>query len=357
MDVSKEVKKWAKRNHVKLTKPYISAALQFLFEKKVFIDEHNRSFKFKSVLNPKNALQWKKKFEQSQKRLFQITSEDGDKTFKDLPGDVMSFEQFCKEVPAWGDPNNSYVCFRDDLAMKDSIVQRVQRSGLCYMHAPVVLQHYLVSKGTSAKTGMVNISKYIHDKFTSIELENHIFRNDGGSSTRMLENILMKGSEISTGSPELIHFESTLKQYGPHLVSQFRVYDDFQSSEKWMYSGVPTGEVKGQHAMVLIGMRKESGQLKFLLQNWWSRKQFVEVDYDYLSACEAYISYVETPQMQIPDEFPITTLFFAECMDLDQEDVGVLDGPLDGPSDQEDVGVLGGPLDLNESKRMKLLDE
>ena len=33
----------------------------------------------------------------------------------------------------------------DKLKGKNALVQRVQPSGVCFMHAPVVMQHYLVT--------------------------------------------------------------------------------------------------------------------------------------------------------------------------------------------------------------------
>ncbi len=62
----------------------------------------------------------------------------------------------------------------------------------------------------------------------------------------------------------------------------------------------------GHHAMVMVGARRDaaSGQLFFLLQNWWPRKQFVEVDAAYLSACRALVYFVATPQPHMPAALP-----------------------------------------------------
>jgi hypothetical protein len=328
MDITEEVKKWTVDNNVALTEPREKVALQFLFDKKVLINDRSRTFKFKSILNPKNAGVEQAKYEKAQNRLFQITNEYGDKSLDNLPDDVMSFEQFCEKVPEWKDPASSYVCFRDDLSMKESLVQRVERSGLCYIHAPVVLQHYLVTKGKNSveKIGMINISTYIRDQFELNKLEKYIFENDGGSATIILDLILESGSKMSTGSPCLIQFETTLKMYGPHLVSQFMVYEDFEKNGNLIYHGTPSGKCIGRHAMVLVGVRKENEKMKFLLQNWRAKKQFVEVDDEYLTECGAFVSYVQTQQTKIPVHFTTTNFFFAECMDLDQEDVGPLDG-------------------------------
>lgn len=56
------------------------------------------------------------------------------------------FDALVAEHPEWG-PEKSYVVFRDHDLLKDKppYVERVQPSGLCYMHAPVILQHYQVA--------------------------------------------------------------------------------------------------------------------------------------------------------------------------------------------------------------------
>lgn len=42
----------------------------------------------------------------------------------------------------------------------------------------------------------------------------------------------------------------------------------------------------------------------FLLQNWWLKKQFVEVDAQYLQGSCALVYFVTTPQPSIPSSLP-----------------------------------------------------
>jgi len=82
------------------------------------------------------------KLEKGRTRLVRIV-DTGETT---SPGEARTFGEFCKSQPVWGDKNKSYVVFRDHPAYngENVFVERIQHSGLCYMHAPIVLQHYLV---------------------------------------------------------------------------------------------------------------------------------------------------------------------------------------------------------------------
>jgi hypothetical protein len=46
----------------------------------------------------------------------------------------------------------------------------------------------------------------------------------------------------------------------------------------------------------VVGHRKEVNDDRYLLQNWWNSKPFVEVDAQYLESCGAVIHFVKTPQ-------------------------------------------------------------
>ena len=73
---------------------------------------------------------------------FVINEEDS----SDVDQDNNTFTRFMAKCPEWGEAT-SYVCFRDDPKLQPSgLVERVQPSGLCYMHAPIVLQSYLVAR-------------------------------------------------------------------------------------------------------------------------------------------------------------------------------------------------------------------
>eukprot|EP01125_Pyxidicula_operculata_P022573 TRINITY_DN9356_c0_g1_i1.p1 TRINITY_DN9356_c0_g1~~TRINITY_DN9356_c0_g1_i1.p1 ORF type:complete len:101 (-),score=14.17 TRINITY_DN9356_c0_g1_i1:23-289(-) len=59
--------------------------------------------------------------------------------------------------------------------------------------------------------------------------------------------------------------------------------------------------------MALVGYRKVGDKVFYLLQNWWKKKQFVEVDEEYLENSFANVYFVETPQTEIPSNLPTQT--------------------------------------------------
>jgi len=235
-----------------------------------------------------------------------------------VPVNVQTFADFCKTIPEWGDSSKSYVFPRDHPNVQNKqnvLAQRYQLSGLCYIHAPVMVQHYLVAMNVATTTipGMIDISKFIRHSFSAKQLEKHIFNDAGDSSLHMLQSILEPKSIVI--SSDMVMFEQRLKQFGPGLVAGFKVYDDFYNGAgKHSYAGQPKNEPSGFHAMLLIGVRKDEqqGKTKYLLQNWWKGKQFVEMDDIYLEACTSNVYFVKTPQAKIPTEFPVNFAVYAE---------------------------------------------
>jgi hypothetical protein len=79
-----------------------------------------------------------------------------------------------------------------------------------------------------------------------------------------------------------------------------------KASHQHLHAPDASTKVYGSHAMLLIGVRKDavSPECRYLLQNWWHEKQFVEVTSEYLKHCQATLTYVranlqrlETPQL------------------------------------------------------------
>ena len=110
------------------------------------------------------------------------------------------FEAFCREHPAWGGASQSFVFFRDhakvkalsDAAREQLKVTRIQPSGgLCYMHAPAVVQHNLVTLHSGGEHHeMLNVAKYIVKFFSANMIFAHVVEHTGASSETFLENIM-----------------------------------------------------------------------------------------------------------------------------------------------------------------------
>lgn len=255
-----------------------------------------------------------KRVKEKRKRLYRITdATTGDTTSTDTPDNVQSWNDFLDSCPEWNNPDTSFVFHRDHELVNrpeqpNCLVQRVQKSGLSYMHGPDVLQHYLVAMGTekvAESVPMLDLTRYICSHFTPQQLFEHILNNAGGFSVTMLKAILVpeSSSDSLMGTPE--KYEAKLKGYGPALVSNFQ-------GKKLRYVGKPKGEIVGGHCMVMIGFRLEKGKPRLLLQNWWNKKQFVEVDEAYMLGSEGKVTFVRTPQPFIPSEWEIDLAFYAE---------------------------------------------
>jgi hypothetical protein len=171
---------------------------------------------------------------------------------------------------------------------------RFQLSGLCFMHAPIDLHHYLVAMHSNDRIPMLDMGFYLKRHMPAESLEDRIWRGLGGDSEAFLRQILLKQPAPSLltrcGSDEM---ESYLKSFGPALISRFSVEEAFDS-EEWQHLGPATTAKTGKHAIVLVGVRKECGSTRYLVQNWWE-KAFVEMDGAYLDAREALINFVQTP--------------------------------------------------------------
>ena len=197
----------------------------------------------------------------------------------------------------------------------------MQLSGLCYMHAPIVLQSYLVARSTQSNQAhiMLDLGSFIRQHRSTAELEDHIFRDRGGNSVAFLEQILMNQDGIKdtsaadmrdpyTGKMNTENVVRRLKSYGPALVARFSVYPGFRNKTQFVHRGsellTQQTNPEGLHAMVLVGHRKtSSGEDRFLLQNWWKEKPFAEVDVAYLDQCKAGINFVTSEQTAIPTRF------------------------------------------------------
>ena len=109
----------------------------------------------------------------------------------------------------------------------------------------------------------------------------------------------------------------TFKMYGPALISEFEVFEDFTADDKLHYEGLPRGERVAFRALVLIGMKTKPVRT-FLLQNWWPRKQFISITEEYLIATKPTIYFVTTPQTSIPACFSTYSFRYAESVLLDR---------------------------------------
>ena len=300
--------------------------LKFLYVKGVFSSSHPliRKAQFELVMNPEQAgsNELVKHYSEVRERLSRIVAPDGDITANEIPDDVQRFDQAMKAMQNWNqdigsDEIHIFHLHDDKVQGRDVLVQRVQRSSLCYLHAPAVLSHYLVSRNNfTDPSTMINIALHVAGSFDGKALAEHIFGDRGDSSIKLLKTFLAPASKCKIWDIEDINIR-TFELHGPALVSGFEVFDDFKTDDKIHYEGLPRGQSWGYHAMVMLGMKTKPVRT-FILQNWWSRKQFISVSEEYLKATGPTIYFVTTPQTSIPACFSTHSFRYAETLLLDR---------------------------------------
>jgi hypothetical protein len=193
------------------------------------------------------------------------------------------------------------------------MVIRKQKSGLCYLHAPVVLEHYLIAIVTGGENSSTyDIGKYEAYMLSGEHLLNFILADKGGSSQDTLNELcgLTDDSDVKCytipAKEDRLLYSVTCEiilecvALSPALISLFRVYPDFGQTNAVSFSGLPAKQKMvalsdiARHSMVLIGARKTSeGEYFFLLQNWWEGRYFIEVSAEYMHHCGAQITFVK----------------------------------------------------------------
>jgi hypothetical protein len=238
------------------------------------------------------------------------------------------FEEFIQRHPEWAASKDVFVIFRDHPKLKGkphAHVERYQLSGLCYMHAPVVMQHYLLAMNTKEQTPMLDMIKYIRQHMSPENLYAHIWEDKGSSSYHFLMGILAEHplpAEIKTVPVDAllsVNLAQCLMRFGPGLVSFFKVTPAFFEVDNWSHTGPVTEDHRGYHAMLLVGHREHNGESRFLLQNWWRSKPYVEVDLANLESSGCSILFVKKPQSRMCD-FPTNMETMVECdVDVSEE--------------------------------------
>lgn len=240
-----------------------------------------------------------------------------------------------------------------------SFKQRIQKSGLCYIHAPVLYLYYAIRRNNHELSEMINITELIKTTFTNDQICEHIEHDGGGSSAAILMNFASsiqkqneKKSSIDNKTNEITkesHSDGTnssdeedeededsnddtikyvpvaplsvnkkiFREHGPFLLSGFNVYQDFYDPTKFSYTCTddPTGDCKGLHAMVVVGIRKIKGDYMFLVQNWWPKKQFIEMSGKYITKHNGYFGYIDNVKISNYDEINISSTTFESIVE------------------------------------------
>ena len=199
------------------------------------------------------------------------------------------FESYTSRIPNY-DNGDRFTIF--DANEHDNMVpfHRFQKSGNCFLHAPILLiwynQLWNASNGEPGDVQLIHLSRYVRNTFDNNKLFKYIFKDSGGESLEELMHMVVAPLAcmfVAYVEPYEKILEN-LRKYGPALVAVNNLPQEFQREGKLQYDVFPTSTEQGEgHAMLLVGIRKDkANQIFFLIQNWWERKQFIEIRNDYL---------------------------------------------------------------------------
>jgi hypothetical protein len=105
-----------------------------------------------------------------------------------------------------------------------------------------------------------------------------------------------------------------LLTHGPALIARFSTFAAFKNSDPPRHSFIGEDESAhgGNHAMAIVGYRDEGGDVRFLVQNWWSSKQFFECDLAFLQSRHATLAWVIASRTALPNCPPTLNEEFGE---------------------------------------------
>ena len=206
----------------------------------------------------------------------------------------------------------------------DALILRVQLSGLCFLHAPIVALHYLLNM-TARHPETIDISRFMLMHVGDGGTARYVLTDSGGSAESVLLQLAQPRlgateatlvsrpynfGAVSDVGPELRRLLSVL---GPGVVTSFLV-EEALASPRTSYTGARTTPLVGLHALVLVGVRFDvaSGKYFMICQNSWARLPFFEVDEDYWYDCKAQVSFVNTKQTALRPGYATNDLLVAE---------------------------------------------
>ena len=286
-----------------------------------FFSEHG-------IDNPRELLKMVKSTEYGYDKLRRLM--EGDIVMKDVDGTEdyfgQCFKEFICKAPQWSNEHAKshsetlHLFFEGFTAeeRKTLMIIRQQNSGVCYLHAVVVFEHYLSAIMSGGKVvSTYDVGKYEGHTLSGKLLENFLLRNEGGNALETLRSLWIMGPEdlliqsipsCKSAVPQsyALICEDILNRTKtqPALVSNIKIKDILESADV-KFTEAPRGiPERPRHAMVLIGARKtKDGEYFFLLQNWWKSRFFIEVSGDYLSHCDAKITFFLGTKIERREDF------------------------------------------------------
>ena len=230
----------------------------------------------------------------------------------DLEADLNAFVVL---HPEWSNTTLSYISLLANPKLRRSMISRVQLTGLCFLHAPLVALHYAINLiASESNNATVDITTALRHNFDDGILGSYLFADKGWWTQDIIEKVfepdpgapiprvldfsIQFPSSSAQSGRDYSSLHSNLVNYGVGIITTFDVDVAFWNASATSFSGTVLTKFIGGHSMVLIGVRfdEKVGQYYLLLQNWWNTLQIVEVRQDYASVNHAHLCFVETPQ-------------------------------------------------------------
>jgi hypothetical protein len=282
-------------------------------------------------INPNVMKKWN---DEQRKRLHRIMcGDDTNNIVKNITFDN-EFTKFTDICTKWCNMSLNCVLFWNSYTnVKHLKTIRRQMSGLCFMHAPVVLQHYMYNIYLQDKSElkMIDVAKYIKKYWVGNKMLDYLERDSGGRSEDFLKEITNNKcktviyvipEENTQLSDTICDIILNMLKTKPAIVSEFKIDKNFHQKGLSFNGKINNNEVIGLHSMLLVGgLKDNNGKYFFLLQNWWSNRYFIEVSSEYLCSSECKISFISNDITEIPDEFPYVCSSYAETSIDAQETV------------------------------------
>jgi hypothetical protein len=240
--------------------------------------------------------------------------EDGD--IETRPLDFQAeLDAFIAAHPEWSNTTTSYISLLANPRLHRSMISRVQITGLCFLHAPLVALHYSINLASSElNNATVDITTALRHNFDDGILGSYLFADKGWWTRTIIDRVFEPehGAPVPRVQDFTISFpysvaqskhdfgglRSMLIENGVGIITAIDVDIAMWNASATSFSGSHLTKYIGGHSMVLIGVRLDdkSGQYYLLLQNWWESLQILEIRQDYASVNHAQLCFVQTPQ-------------------------------------------------------------
>ena len=250
------------------------------------------------------------------------------------------FRKFTDRVPEWKDIKSCTIFWNsyDIDWRKKVLIIREQSTGLCFLSAVFVFEHYLTaifSQGVITTT--YDVGKYEAKELRGEVLEDFLLHGRWSTTLGVLkcvcalgdvdfETILLPSKSVLRAKQyeddcELI---SQLVVSRPGIISQMKATHLSGSSvDQIQFNDAPDNQLDSpRHAMLLIGAcKKADGEYYFLVQNWWPSRPFLELSGQYLAQCDAKITFLKPSVTRLErreeNEVLLNDALYAEtCSDI-----------------------------------------